>query len=382
MGAKTLGTFWNIEVSEVKQLSLTKDTPLSELYSDEEPIVHSENMCYVDVGDDEIFHWKYIKREKLPNGKWRYYYDWDELKKDAKEGVDKAADSVLETANKASKKLNSIVDKAKSAINNFFDDPDNKYDISSSSYARKVAEIKETKEWKDIVASGDKEYVKKNEDGTTTYLIDDYIVDKKHPILDALGDIAAGRKVSINEITKESTVAGLKDQAMSCLRTGMMAVTVMSTFLTEKFKLQQGSYDDKVESLMDTARNGEAYVDDVLDVIDKNKHLVSTMSKDALDIAKTTTDFNIKTLSDAASSIDPEIVKRMVSAMSETVETKKNIDEGNVVKAAQVIMQSELLQETLGDNEYYKMCEATLSNLSETEIAALNLLLKQLRTRK
>lgn len=24
---------------------------------------------------DELVHWKYIKREKMPNGKWRYYYD-------------------------------------------------------------------------------------------------------------------------------------------------------------------------------------------------------------------------------------------------------------------------------------------------------------------
>lgn len=366
----------------MKQLSLTKDTPLSELLSEEEHIAHSGIVYYVDVGDDEIFHWKYIKREKLPNGKWRYYYDWDELKDDAKKTVDKTTDSVLSKANEVSKKLNSVVDKAKSAINNFFDDPDNKFDISSSSYAKKVAEIKETKEWKDIVARGDKEYVKKNADGTTTYLIDDYIVDKKHPVLDALSDIAAGRTVSINEITKESTIAGLKDQAMSCLRTGMMAVSVMSTFLTEKFKLQQGSYDEQVETMMDTARDGEAYINDIMDVVANNKDKVSTLADGLLEIAKSTSDSAVTTLSDAASSIDPEVVKRMVSAMSDSVETKKSIDEGNVVKAAQVIMQSDLLQQTLGDNEYYKMCENTLSSLSPEEIAALNLLLKQLRSGK
>ena len=27
-----------------------------------------------DVSDDQLMHWKYIKREKV-NGKWRYYYD-------------------------------------------------------------------------------------------------------------------------------------------------------------------------------------------------------------------------------------------------------------------------------------------------------------------
>lgn len=34
---------------------------------------------------DELYHWKYIKREKRPNGKWRYYYDKKQLKQDAKD---------------------------------------------------------------------------------------------------------------------------------------------------------------------------------------------------------------------------------------------------------------------------------------------------------
>lgn len=32
--------------------------------------------------DDELRHYKYIKREKLPNGKWRYYYDVAKYQKD------------------------------------------------------------------------------------------------------------------------------------------------------------------------------------------------------------------------------------------------------------------------------------------------------------
>lgn len=24
--------------------------------------------------DDELYHWKYVRKEKLPNGKWKYYY--------------------------------------------------------------------------------------------------------------------------------------------------------------------------------------------------------------------------------------------------------------------------------------------------------------------
>ena len=39
-------------------MNITKDTPLSEL-------MHS---------DDELMHYKYIKKEQLPSGEWRYYY--------------------------------------------------------------------------------------------------------------------------------------------------------------------------------------------------------------------------------------------------------------------------------------------------------------------
>lgn len=31
---------------------------------------------HIDLDEGELCHWKYIKREKLPNGKWRYYYDY------------------------------------------------------------------------------------------------------------------------------------------------------------------------------------------------------------------------------------------------------------------------------------------------------------------
>lgn len=29
---------------------------------------------YIPVSSEELYHWKYIKREKLSNGKYRYYY--------------------------------------------------------------------------------------------------------------------------------------------------------------------------------------------------------------------------------------------------------------------------------------------------------------------
>jgi hypothetical protein len=45
---------------------------------------------YVDLDEDVIIHWKYIKRKKLANGKWRYYYDQSELDKRLETAVRKS----------------------------------------------------------------------------------------------------------------------------------------------------------------------------------------------------------------------------------------------------------------------------------------------------
>ena len=54
-----------------KDYALTKNgsfIPIQEL-------THGLNIRYVDLDEDEMMHWKYIKRVKLSNGKYRYYYD-------------------------------------------------------------------------------------------------------------------------------------------------------------------------------------------------------------------------------------------------------------------------------------------------------------------
>lgn len=33
------------------------------------------------LADDELMHWKYIKRERKPDGSYRYYYDVKSTKK-------------------------------------------------------------------------------------------------------------------------------------------------------------------------------------------------------------------------------------------------------------------------------------------------------------
>lgn len=87
------------------------------------------------IADDELMHWKYLKREKLPNGKWRYYYDLDSLKKDVKSAFDNvtkktskavsagkktihkyantASKTIKATANKISSEIRDVVAKAK-----------------------------------------------------------------------------------------------------------------------------------------------------------------------------------------------------------------------------------------------------------------------------
>lgn len=45
---------------------------------------------------NELTHWKYIKREKGSNGKWKYYYDKESLQKD----VSNTAMKIDETKNK------------------------------------------------------------------------------------------------------------------------------------------------------------------------------------------------------------------------------------------------------------------------------------------
>lgn len=343
-------------------MRITSDTPIEALY-------HSEPI----LSDDELLHWKYIKREKI-NGKWRYYYDWNQLKSNTSatisENVAKTSKNILDGANKATKHIDTYVTKAKSLINKWYDDPKNIYDVSSASYKKKLEQIKQTDEWKKIVSSNDEEYVKTNKDGTKTYLIDDYIIDKKHPILDVMGDIIAGRDVDVNEITKDTVIAGIKDHAIGYLRTGMLAVGVISTFFTEKFKLQQGSYDDDIKRLQETADRGKQYLDATIDT-----------TTDAARQLENVTPDNIRKLTDpdVISEQNIEQLAKAVRAGQIAAEARRSVDEGNVVQAAQIIADSDMLIEIMGSNEYYALMRDTLGNLTPEETAALNLLMKQLR---
>lgn len=357
-------------------MRITPNTTLDELLHSDE--AYEEELYHIAKKTAPRKDHKYLKRE-WKNGRWKYYYDFASAKKDrktainnkinqwknnvkvgadkikadvkteAKKTTDKAVDATLKRTNENAAKLNKLVDKAKEVVNKLYDDPKNMYDVTTSSYKEKMEKVKETKEWKEIVAKQDPEYVKKNADGTTSYLIDDYVVKKKHPVLDIVSDIAAGRKVDVNEITKESTVAGLKEWAFGTIRTGAVAVGVAATVFTEKFKLQQGSYDDDIKKLADSIDKGSNYT----------KEIVGEVSK-----------------------VTPEDVERMATAVkagSMAAEAKRTINEGNVIKAAQLVLESDMVQNNVGDNKYVEAIEDVYGSLSDEEIAALNLLLKQMR---
>lgn len=63
-------------------------------YTPVEVLRHGNSIAYIDLDEGELMHWKYIKRVKLANGKWRYYYDIGKRERsemsDAKKDLDNA----------------------------------------------------------------------------------------------------------------------------------------------------------------------------------------------------------------------------------------------------------------------------------------------------
>lgn len=200
----------------------------------ENKLFHSSVYCGKDMSNG-ILHYKYIDKYKSKTGKWVYVYS-----KKVGKGVNNAY-------HKTSKKYKKITE-------------ENMYDTNRSNYNEKIKKIANSKEWKDIIARNDPEYVTKDENGKTIYKIDDYLVKKKHPTLDILDDAANGRDLSLNKITLDSILAGGNDY----LKTGLAYVSIVSKVLTEKFKYSQGSYNDvekqNKQQLGEIMKTGEAFI--------------------------------------------------------------------------------------------------------------------------
>ena len=251
------------------------------------------------VYDNFLMHWKYIKREKVGD-KWQYTYKDDlktatnaatakiknapkaaaakvaentekvknniaamigQQKNNAKEVVKaapkKAADAADKVVQKSTKVANDVGKKVMKNVNDYYEK--NIYETGSHDIDAKKKEIEKTAEWQKIVKEENPEYVKKNADGSKEYLIDDYLVKKKHPTLDVIDDLGNGREISVNQIDADALAAGAKDY----VDTAVQMLGLVSYGLKTKFKLSQGSYKEELKAASETIENGAKYCNDI-----------------------------------------------------------------------------------------------------------------------
>lgn len=251
------------------------------------------------VYDNFLMHWKYIKREKVGD-KWQYTYKDDlktatntatakiknvpkaasakiaantekvknsitamigqqktKVKEAVKAAPKKAADAADKVVQKSTKVANDVGKKVVKNVNDYYEK--NIYETGSHNIDAKKKEIEKTAEWQKIVKEENPEYVKKNADGSKEYLIDDYLVKKKHPTLDVIDDLGNGREISVNQIDADALAAGAKDY----VDTAVQMIGLVSYGLKTKFKLSQGSYKEELKAASETIENGAKYCNDI-----------------------------------------------------------------------------------------------------------------------
>lgn len=251
------------------------------------------------IYDNFLMHWKYIKREKVGD-KWQYTYKDDlktatnaatakiknapkaasakiaantekvknsitamigqqktKVKEAVKAAPKKAADAADKVVQKSTKVANDVGKKVMKNVNDYYEK--NIYETGSHNIDAKKKEIEKTAEWQKIVKEENPEYVKKNADGSKEYLIDDYLVKKKHPTLDVIDDLGNGREISVNQIDADALAAGAKDY----VDTAVQMLGLVSYGLKTKFKLSQGSYKEELKAASETIENGAKYCNDI-----------------------------------------------------------------------------------------------------------------------
>ena len=220
--------------------------------------------------NDYIQHWGlkkgdkkknhlYVARVELANGKYRYFYSLAEYAAYLKAKAKMKLNNFNKNKEKmAADKINEGVDKLDKLYTDTLNK--NKYLTDDYNYDKKIAQVKNTKEWQDIVKRKDPEYVYRNKNGETVYDVDAYLAKKKHPGLDVADDVVSGRRVTINQLDKEALVAGGVDYA----KTYVTMAAIGTKFLLEKFKFSQGSYkDEKQQAINYYNENKERIASDV-----------------------------------------------------------------------------------------------------------------------
>ena len=270
------------------------------------------------VYDNFLMHWKYIKREKVGD-KWQYTYKDDlktatnaatakiknapkvasakiaantekvknsitamigqqktKVEEAVKAAPKKAADAADKVVQKSTKVANDVGKKVMKNVNDYYEK--NIYETGSHNIDAKKKEIEKTAEWQKIVKEENPEYVKKNADGSKEYLIDDYLVKKKHPTLDVIDDLGNGREISVNQIDADALAAGAKDY----VDTAVQMLGLVSYGLKTKFKLSQGSYKEELKAASETIENGAKYCNDIYE---ESKTTYKDLEKNAGNIA-------------------------------------------------------------------------------------------------
>ena len=191
--------------------------------------------------DPYLSHWKYIKRKRV-NGKWKYYYN------------------------------------------------PGKYEVNKKNYEKKKYELTREKEWQDIVKRKDPEYVYTNSNGETVEDFDKYLLNKKHPIIDALTDIDAGRKVSILKQDKDTAYAGIKDYIDMGINRVKRTINLIGTlsvgYLTVTFKNQQGSYESKKEEIRDKINTEKEMINEGAKIYKESKQITNELKDYNIDPKK------------------------------------------------------------------------------------------------
>ena len=215
--------------------------------------------------DSSMSHglFKYIDKYKSKAGNWVYVY-----KEKAKNAVNNFASSISKNFSKAQNKTVNFLNKSYDKINKTYSkiSKNNPYMMNKFNYNKKKELVQKTKEWQDIVKSKNPEYVKKDKDGNTVYDIDNYIMKKKHVVLDILDYVANGREITTNAITPESIIAGADDYVQA----GVCYVALRAKILAEAFKYRQGSYNDKEEEIEKLVSNGYKMANQLVEEYDKS----------------------------------------------------------------------------------------------------------------
>ena len=93
-----------------------------------------------EINSDELMHWKYFKREKV-NGKWRYWYDIDSLKKDLKSAVNKVTNKSRSIVSSGKKTVSKYTSSIKTTVGKISDEAKNIINSAKKNAHKYIAKV-------------------------------------------------------------------------------------------------------------------------------------------------------------------------------------------------------------------------------------------------